>query len=850
MKTMQGTLILLLASLCVACGGGGGSDSGGSSGGGSGGSGGGGGGGGNTGSTGPDIDQFFTDMQTWDQFAPKSRDEANEGFEVVDDSEPPVVENVVDANNILKECTTEKVDFFETPEEYVMFAPPTNVLYPGALVVGESLRDGATPGDILPINVAQRTEVDVTIAACNFAGNTRRVPPTLSAVNAAVGDIIFEAQQAGVDCINPSGSLRVDTFRNEEQRALQAGISGRYFGFSASASGSFQRNTTENSVAAVFRESLYTVDISAPQSPSGWFTDEFTPELLQDQIDQGTMSETNIPAYVARVTYGRIMTATMTSTFSESDMRAAMDFKYANPTASVSGDAATRSQTIREASRFTLSYLGGSADATSAMLRSQDWTQYFGVPVEADDAVPISFEIRSTKDNVPAVVQELTSYDRTTCLDKVAADETFRFEPEQEFSAGFSDNGQTVAIGDVDGVNGDDIVWAATPLNARGELAVALSNGDGTYQPLIKHEIPLLNGVAGKFSLHVMNVESEDGDTTEEIVLNILPPTGDNLVAVTFFDNGTFVQAAPQVLRTSNGWDTYAAFPAQMDGLNGTDLMFNNTPIGGGSTNQTYIAKAVDTTQPGFNPELDPLFEMTGPFPVSDTGFPNYEYIHVADFNNDGRDDIVWHNIDDNVNEYYSAFGTENGLEQKGKHRLSTSNWRVYTALAGDMNADGNADLVMPRIRATRDVFGIYYGTGSGVGLGRTGTTIDGLRFLNHDEPSIESMFGAGTGDGSLAEDPYPEVRLGDVDGDGTLDFLINDRGFRDNLSNNIGVGLGLDGGPEFTFNRVSQSLPPAIDWSGYEWLIGDVNGDGLDDVLWIESEATSSVYVGVAVDQ
>jgi len=56
------------------------------------------------------------------------------------------------------------------------------------------------------------------------------------------------------------------------------------------------------------------------------------------------------------------------------------------------------------------------------------------------------------------------------------------------------------------------------------------------------------------------------------------------------------------------------------------------------------------------------------------------------------------------------------------------------------------------------------------------------------------------------------------------------------------------DGGLGFTFNRVSQSLPPAIDWSGFEWLIGDVNGDGLDDVLWIGSETMSGVYVGVSV--
>lgn len=794
------------------------------------------------------VGELYDDMESWDEFAPKERDEADEGIELSDPEEEPFVEEVTDPNNNLKVCTTESVDFYKTPREYTMFQPPTNVLYPAAMVVGKSLRDTSNPSELLPIDIEQRTEVDVSIEACKFAGNTRRVPPTLAAVNAAIGDIIFQAQQEGVDCINANGNLRVETYRNENQRALRAGLSGRYLGFSARASGSYSKTNVENSVAAVFQESLYTVDISAPQTPEGWFTDEFTEERVEEQKKLGKMDDDNIPVYVARVTYGRLMMATMTSTYSEDEMRSAFEFKYQNPAAGVSGDAAARSQKVREESKMTLSYYGGSSEATTEMLQSNDWTEYFGSPVTAEDAVPISFELRSTKDNVPAVVQEFTSYERTTCVDKVGDDATFALSNELTFTPGFSAAGQVVAVGDIDGENGDDIVWAATSLQARGEYAVALSNGDGTFETLVQDEIPEANGFAGDFSLHLVDV---DNDGRDDIVLNTLPSSGTNTAWVAFYKDDAFVHSAPQELNTSSGWNTYTAYTGQMDKENGIDLVFNNVPEST-TVNRTYIATAVDTTVAGFDLESDALFVMQ-PFVDRNGNFSGYEYTHIADFNGDGHDDIMWHNIDQNTNGFYAAFGTPTGLELRPYQNLGGS-WGIYTALAGDADGNGVADLIEPRTKGVFNVFGIYIGEGTGVGIGRGGAIIDPhtfrLRNRADEEASIRGLFGPATPDSgddpNLAESP-PVIFLADVDGNGTDDMIINDKGKRDGLTNQVGVGLGVVGGSEYTFTRVSQAFAPAQDWSQYEIRVGDVNGDGKEDVLWIESAATNSVFVGIS---
>ena len=237
--------------------------------------------------SGPDKNAFMSALPRWSEFAPKALPVEDEGQEQVDTSVDPVVEEVSDENGLVKVCTTEKVDFFDSPEEYDMFAPPTNILYPGAFVEGKSLRDGASAGDILPLNIQQRTEISVSIPACAFENNFRVVAPTQANVNSAVGAIIDEASSLGLNCVQPRGNLRVGSYQNDSQRALKAGFSGRYFGFSGSASGSYSRSTTQNSVAAVFKETLYTVQIEAPQTPGDWFTNEFTPERIQELEDAG-----------------------------------------------------------------------------------------------------------------------------------------------------------------------------------------------------------------------------------------------------------------------------------------------------------------------------------------------------------------------------------------------------------------------------------------------------------------------------------------------------------------------------------------------------------------------------------
>ena len=97
--------------------------------------------------------------------------------------------------------------------------------------------------------------------------------------------------------------------------------------------------------------------------------------------------------------------------------------------------------------------------------------------------------------------------------------------------------------------------------------------------------------------------------------------------------------------------------------------------------------------------------------------------------------------------------------------------------------------------------------------------------------------------------DSYPQpaktdkllAQLGDVNADGRDDFVLYNQ-TRDETH----VGLGTADGT-FDFSRAPQSRPQQDDWSQFQLLVGDVNGDRRDDVLWVDASARNRVYVGLA---
>lgn len=263
---------------------------------------------------------------------------------------------------------------------------------------------------------------------------------------------------------------------------------------------------------------------------------------------------------------------------------------------------------------------------------------------------------------------------------------------------------------------------------------------------------------------------------------------------------------------TNWGLEHYERRVADVDGDGRADL------VAFGSTRVYFAPGQTDGTFGGYH-------VATYDYGAADTwGQEEYER-RLADVNGDGRADVVAFG---NTG-VYTSFGTADGQFLSpllGTDQLGTQDYRgvdsvpylwgneQYEREVGDVNGDGYADLI--GFGADGTYVSLSYGTG-----------YFGLKYL------ATSEFGSNTGWGNEAY----ERRVEDVNGDGYADII----GFGQS-STVVAYGKS-DGtfGPSFV---ASTGMDADAGWGNeqYERRVGDVNGDGVADVVLFGPSGTSVV--------
>ena len=183
-----------------------------------------------------------------------------------------------------------------------------------------------------------------------------------------------------------------------------------------------------------------------------------------------------------------------------------------------------------------------------------------------------------------------------------------------------------------------------------------------------------------------------------------------------------------------------------------------------------------------------------------DTGKRPYERVRAADFNKDGKADVITTDLDQN------AVSILLGDGKGGLHNAPGSPFPAgvfpWAVAIDDINKDGNPDLVV--IPYDRDITDPkQLGVTVLLGDGKGGFT-----------PMRGSPF-------SLAGCRGPDrVATGDVNGDGLPDIVVS-------CAQNDKVMLFL-AAKDGSFQTASVAVPTG--WSGL--AVGDLNGDGKDDIV------------------
>ncbi len=363
------------------------------------------------------VSDYLSTLPTWEQFSPPAKEQP--GKKVDEPGNPSTTNERIDTTtdgvitSVQYACTSTKMSMTSTPEKIVMFSPDREILWPGALIQGKSHRDGV--GSLLPLPIRDRAPIKVSIPSLASSNNFRVVElPDQANVNQAIGDLVANATTNNL--VTPSSiQFTMSDYTSSQAFALKAKMSGKYLGFSGSASGGVDTKANERTVMVYFLEKMFEVVVEPPQTPGAFFNADFTRDKLDEQVALGRIGTGNLPVYVSNIVYGRMMTFTFTSSASTTEIEAALNASYKGIfSANFSVDQKYES-TFKNA-RIAVTSLGGSSSATVAMIASGDWRGYFqqGVPLTA--AYPLSYTFRNLGDGSIAKVAETTEYNIKECI--------------------------------------------------------------------------------------------------------------------------------------------------------------------------------------------------------------------------------------------------------------------------------------------------------------------------------------------------------------------------------------------------------------------------------------------------
>jgi hypothetical protein len=346
-----------------------------------------------------DVNTYMNSLPAWDVFCPPVAD--------CDSTVGATIENLDMGQGTL--CRTTPCSITKTPEQVVTYGTFSNILWLGALIQGDSYAGGVGSMEELPI----RQRAPLTIGVNLLSGDSISMVvsnPDAASVNQAIGTLISNAVDSGYQ----GGSSIYFTqkqMHSLDQGMLSLGLSAKYMGTSVRNKLDISGAQAKNTLTAYFKQFMFETYIVQPQTPAAMFSSAFTGERLQEQVTAGNIGPSNLPVYVSRIQWGRIMLLTMSSDSSIIDMRNALQATHGSFGVSLTA----KYQHILSTSEMEVVTFGGNDADALALIRSGDISSYFSNSPDLTTAFPIGYALCNLADNSLAKAGETTQYDLKEC---------------------------------------------------------------------------------------------------------------------------------------------------------------------------------------------------------------------------------------------------------------------------------------------------------------------------------------------------------------------------------------------------------------------------------------------------
>jgi hypothetical protein len=433
---------------------------------------------------------------------------------------------------------------------------------------------------------------------------------------------------------------------------------------------------------------------------------------------------------------------------------------------------------------------------------------------------------------------------------------------------------ESAAVGDFNGDGKLDLVAVTQQINptAPGNLSVLLGNGDGSFQPPVN--IPI------SFAPFAVAVGDFNGDGKLDVVATDSGFREGNTVTV-LLGNGDGTFQSPRSFAVGRNPVSVAVGDVNGDGIPDivtANMSDNTVSVLLGNGDGTFRNRV--TYPVGVNPHSVALADFRGDgrldIVTANEGFVDTpggvsvllgngdgtfapavdysigsgerdlgsEFVRVADFNGDGRADLVTANTSDVGDSISVLLGNGDGTFQPARR---TTNTPAASLAVGDVNGDGTPDLVTTDrgFIGTAVTVNVLLGNGDGtfgppIRSTQGDIRVQALGDFNGDGrldavvlESINSVAVLlGNGDGTFlaaptyATGPGPlGLATADLNGDGIPDLVTANNG-----GNSVSVLLGNgDGTFQPAVNYPAGNRPLRV-------AVGDFNGDGIPDLLVLDS--------------
>lgn len=297
-----------------------------------------------------------------------------------------------------------RIDYYEAAagfDEQLVLNPQTDVIYPGALVKGESILDGT-------YTLIPAARKPITISTSLTGGDVASVvveDPKLSTVREAVNTLMKQTY----DVPYANMGFTVEQAYSEQQIDLSLRASYKTGILNVKGGFDFSNTKIKTRLIAKFIQNYYTLDMDLPRQPS---------DLFEEDVDRALFG-TLMPMYVSTVTFGRMALFTIESELEETDVRAYLSASYGG----ISGSVSAEFDALEEKSTMKVYILGGSGSAAGAAINGfEDFKNYIqtgGDFSKTSPGAPISYKLRYIRDNSIGNIVFAASYPIVTAIPRM-----------------------------------------------------------------------------------------------------------------------------------------------------------------------------------------------------------------------------------------------------------------------------------------------------------------------------------------------------------------------------------------------------------------------------------------------